>query len=1136
MANIVKSVEFFDLIVGGTTNSGTFSKNQDTDNCVPFFSGSGGSNVIYGHMTDIYFSSAAGNDYVNVERITPDATKYCHVYVVEFDPNEVKVQQGTFSMSGTSQTVTISGVDLDHTAMVFYHKGVASNRIDYNMVKGKFNSSSQLEFARANTNGTINGHYYVFEALNDQFSVQHINWGGTGTSMDAVLDPEIGMSRSLLLSSYYPTYPNPYPGYCFAYVFPWLKKLLRWNRNASSYNIYVSSFYIIFNDNKHHSQHRFINFGSSDTSSDFDLTRAVDLDYSMVICDNFQSSMRTNYNSSNYIHNGFCLTALPTASGVTVRRNNSGAASYSYVQVFDWKGIDLPVGSSTPLDPTKTFVKSVENITLELDGREHYVDALLTKGQNISNCVPFTSLRANVNNSFHNKFANIWFEEPGLICMQRTGVANTTICNISVVEFYPDQVHVQSGPIYFDATTSISTTISGVVTDKTALIFSGALSNYSAKASYVFVRGTISSSTELSFYRVTGGDKWIGTYFIFEDLKSNFKVESLVSEFSDATSDMYTDMEMEPGCTFLTSSYAIGRPDYYPSYALCAVSCRGTKTVICHRYGASYTVYQSTFIVKFLDGIEHVSSFVKPLVASDIKVTLPLEERFEDHIDDLTVFNAESPNTYPASYTSSNYLDNGYISLNILAETNNIEMERESSGVTAVVSGQVIDWVGYRAPTISGVLRSKKSFVQSVEKVDFTLVDNTSEQIEYLTKGQVVDNCVPFYTYSSDLDNKNSSWKIATTTLLYPKTNKVVAQRGKTGGSADDIDLVAYIVEFNPKDVKIQHGHFYVSGLSISETIDEVDLDRAFIVLSCCGYNTGLDYRDILLAASFSDSSTVLFERKDVTGVVMGQYYVVESLTDVFKVQQINGTMTGSDLTVSFPDYAPNEGSTVVVGTYTTDYSAFYPGYGNCRVRRQLGSVNINRYGTTSNIFYKLFGIEFSKRLDLNIQFVSPYFAAAESSKEYKLNKVDTDRAIVLPPLSNFNSRVNYNSNAGQNEGVTLMEITESGTGLLASKGSSSYASYSSGQVVEFSEINKYYFDGNVTEQGLPAGGRIVRAYRKDTGYMVDETTSASGTGYFYLETTYSGTHDIVCLDDMAGYNYNDLIFGDVIPTTLSGA
>lgn len=80
-----------------------------------------------------------------------------------------------------------------------------------------------------------------------------------------------------------------------------------------------------------------------------------------------------------------------------------------------------------------------------------------------------------------------------------------------------------------------------------------------------------------------------------------------------------------------------------------------------------------------------------------------------------------------------------------------------------------------------------------------------------------------------------------------------------------------------------------------------------------------------------------------------------------------------------------------------------------------------------------------------------------------------------------------------------------------------------------------YYFYGVVNESTIPVD-RVVRAHRADTGEVVGETTSHSGTGVFSMETTYSGLHYIVCLDDYTDQTYyNDLIYGNIYPTTYSG-
>lgn len=96
-------------------------------------------------------------------------------------------------------------------------------------------------------------------------------------------------------------------------------------------------------------------------------------------------------------------------------------------------------------------------------------------------------------------------------------------------------------------------------------------------------------------------------------------------------------------------------------------------------------------------------------------------------------------------------------------------------------------------------------------------------------------------------------------------------------------------------------------------------------------------------------------------------------------------------------------------------------------------------------------------------------------------------------------------------------------TGLLASdhpfKGYPPYVPYTG------------YFEGYVYEQECPISRKLFLHYR-DTGELMDSTTS-SGNGYYYLETTYSGSHYIVCLDDEDGESYNDLILSRLYPTEI---
>jgi trimeric autotransporter adhesin len=78
----------------------------------------------------------------------------------------------------------------------------------------------------------------------------------------------------------------------------------------------------------------------------------------------------------------------------------------------------------------------------------------------------------------------------------------------------------------------------------------------------------------------------------------------------------------------------------------------------------------------------------------------------------------------------------------------------------------------------------------------------------------------------------------------------------------------------------------------------------------------------------------------------------------------------------------------------------------------------------------------------------------------------------------------------------------------------------------------RFYFSGFTMINHTLVGGRKVLAYRRDTGEYMNETVSEVD-GSFYLETTYSGTHFIIALDDDAGENYNDVVVGNILPSSM---
>ena len=134
----------------------------------------------------------------------------------------------------------------------------------------------------------------------------------------------------------------------------------------------------------------------------------------------------------------------------------------------------------------------------------------------------------------------------------------------------------------------------------------------------------------------------------------------------------------------------------------------------------------------------------------------------------------------------------------------------------------------------------------------------------------------------------------------------------------------------------------------------------------------------------------------------------------------------------------------------------------------------------------------------------------------------------------------NYNNNASSitRYDGSLDEFVFSDTAFSAAWIKSDYYAQTD-DLLTFGDVERliYYFTGYVYEENNSSPvSRTVRIYNRDTGDLIDSTTS-SGNGYYYIETTYSGSHYLVALDDNTGTQYNLAVLDRMAPavTTTSG-
>ena len=209
----VLSVEYVEISLGAgqTMNSAGLTKGQTIANCVHFASlmTTGVEDDFDRFFTDVYFEAGPQ---VTARREVSGGTVDLGVYVVEFDPTYVTVQQNSteLSFAGTSTTTGITSVDTAKAAMVFYYRGsFSTHKWRDHAVAGWFSAADTLSFQRDLNDGTVYVHWYVFEAKNPEFSVQPVSLSiAGGADFGTASISSVDLTKSFVIGSYRSAYDD----------------------------------------------------------------------------------------------------------------------------------------------------------------------------------------------------------------------------------------------------------------------------------------------------------------------------------------------------------------------------------------------------------------------------------------------------------------------------------------------------------------------------------------------------------------------------------------------------------------------------------------------------------------------------------------------------------------------------------------------------------------------------------------------------------------------------------------------------------------------------------------------------------------------------------------------------------------
>jgi hypothetical protein len=1160
MATMVKSVELVDVTQGSSSTSSAvyLTKGQNYENCVPFMTLKGCSDYMDSHCMDVYFSGTTESGVINFQRNEHNnCAMYIKCYVVEFDSNEVRVQQGSFSSLGTSETNYTLGETIDTTksAVVHYWSSTSDARTwGIHMVRAKVVSSTQVSMYRALSGGTVSGHYFLFEDIstnNDHFTVSHQSANMTTSTSKLIPEGQQDITRTFVLASY-TCNSNTGEGHNARQtvrVHRNTKVHYNCNRSEAYDTVYYNMQIVCFVDQSkiYVMDDREYNFGTTATSVQYNLSWQCNPNLSTPIHTLPFGATRGLTNNISQIDSLWTsLEIINNGTQLEYKRNSSGGDNNSYfgAAVVDWGGIVIDTGSNpTPLDPDLSFVKSVENFRLTVGDYHNNYD--LTKGQDASNCALFVTLRgSSTNNEFKEILSDVWIREPGVVLAHRPDAAGDSILDVSVVEFYPDQVKVQMVPFYMWGVTTDNVDIEAVSSTDRAFIIAKWQTDTVNQWARAAVRLSFADSDTVTFYKYSSSSTVIGTAFVIEDLGDNFRVSHDVGSSTATynhriftTTNVYHDYyNCLPIGSFTTTNDNI----YSDRSAHRIYHHGGGGQMTFNRDNGTGTVYYSAQYVRFLNARRRVYPRGDSYGSSTTTINASVSSWFSGN-DWLTPYNPNQMSVGRTNDTNtSTCLKAVFETTRLTSSNTNIEMSREATGSTYMYRsyGGVIDWIGYSGPYTDAdhnytYTTPTKSLVRSVEK--FTYNGNNRLPIYFLSKGQVPENCVPFSSKAMGSDDGAPQRLMRMQRIDEYGILTSVATTGDSGG---DLDEVIYVVEFDPDQVKVQQIFKASGGTSFNITIpEEVNISKTFMIFNYCTDAWSEQWAECLWRGDFTSSTQLTFTRNTDVGWVYLTVYLVEALQDQWVVSHKTAGNDSDENSYDYQNWKVKPQHRMIQGSYTTDNTNYYCDRSCYRLYPRMDhGFQWNRNNSTNNQTSRALElVDFNDDLDIMIggYWVDiPSGDTSETKATMTDTSLDLDRSIVFPTIVNDINRVDGTDITHVGSCCVKFELTDVDE-VTCTRYDKSVNTYGWFQWVQWPPFKTHYFEGTVTEKGVPVE-RTVSCFRADTNELMDSVTSTSGTGAYHLETSYSGTHYIVCQDDDPPLDYNHLVLGKMTPYPIT--
>jgi len=396
MLGVVKSVEqvAYDLGIGGsTTGTDTLTKGQNPDNCVPFLSLAYITSVgadAREWLFDVHFLDSPAR--LVITRTDTTSRLLIGGYVVEFDPNKVRVQQKNFTVPDVVDVPQYVNVNLDDTiatsrsAVVMYYRLTSAATNDWRKVhlRAYSMSSTQVRLIRHGAGGgsTLTGNCYVFESLDGTFTTQYQDLGfNTAVSSDShTLGSSVDLNKSWIVPvTYYSAHnSNSCDSNMILAKFQ-SASATEGSRDATSAYLVASSYVVEFHDDTRVFTGE-ISWAAAESGTKTDnLPDTVDLNYSMACPTSQIGMMKTDNTSSANAYQSSFARHLMAGGGTQVQVYRVGwdGAAWTQYQVIEFAPapgyyfggtVAEQASPSDPVTPVVTTVRCYRRDTGEFMG------------------------------------------------------------------------------------------------------------------------------------------------------------------------------------------------------------------------------------------------------------------------------------------------------------------------------------------------------------------------------------------------------------------------------------------------------------------------------------------------------------------------------------------------------------------------------------------------------------------------------------------------------------------------------------------------------------------------------------------------------------------------------------------------